>query len=624
MQRIVARALDKYVEARYQHVDELLADLRGEGKSGSQIVAPIGIKKGKPKRAMLVIATFAVVAIVATIVTIILLQKQPATPVAAQHRQVTFDGNVYISTRECFVNFSAISPDGQFVAYVIPKDSLYGVMVRDLSGGQPIEIFSGFELPRFLHWSPDGYELLLSAIMPNDEKVPPGHNYIIPRFGGKPQILPPTGYACWSPDGSQIAGTWVDLQPITFFDTSTGDTLDQVQVHGSKFFMNIDWSPIGNRLVFLTTDGQRETIWTVKTDGSRQQEVVKQQNGLWSPRWSRDGKAIYYLQSHGQTRNLMKIMISSSDGMPRDEQEILQTGLHAYGFTLSGENKKLSYTKYQSYSNLWLASVEGERRSQNIQTKKLTRGTSWFNSPALSPDGKNVVFEHLGQIYVMASEGGDMQQLTFLKSESLGPCWSPDGQALAFRSNGKIWQISVAGGTPHQFAKTDASQELSWSPGIYILYHRPGNQNFHVLDPQTEKERPLVANDSIGWIFTPRYSPDGKKVAVFWRRKDHGRSMWLISIEDTSQTLLLKGFLDPIQWSEDENWIYATNYGETPVRIYIIPVDGGEPKIFIPLPFEIIPIGGITMTPDGKRIICSVEENISDVWLMENFDPEVE
>ena len=33
---------------------------------------------------------------------------------------------------------------------------------------------------------------------------------------------------------------------------------------------------------------------------------------------------------------------------------------------------------------------------------------------------------------------------------------------------------------------------------------------------------------------------------------------------------------------------------------------------------------GISMTPDGKRIVCNVVELQSDVWLMENFDPEVE
>ena len=32
----------------------------------------------------------------------------------------------------------------------------------------------------------------------------------------------------------------------------------------------------------------------------------------------------------------------------------------------------------------------------------------------------------------------------------------------------------------------------------------------------------------------------------------------------------------------------------------------------------------IDITPDGKTIICNIEEKNSDVWMIENFDPDVE
>jgi hypothetical protein len=53
----------------------------------------------------------------------------------------------------------------------------------------------------------------------------------------------------------------------------------------------------------------------------------------------------------------------------------------------------------------------------------------------------------------------------------------------------------------------------------------------------------------------------------------------------------------------------------------MIPVTGGEAKTFVTLPFE--NISYISMHPNGKRVVCSVSETQSDVWLMENFDPEV-
>ena len=32
----------------------------------------------------------------------------------------------------------------------------------------------------------------------------------------------------------------------------------------------------------------------------------------------------------------------------------------------------------------------------------------------------------------------------------------------------------------------------------------------------------------------------------------------------------------------------------------------------------------VDVTPDGKTIVAAIQENISDVWMIENFDPDVE
>ena len=150
-------------------------------------------------------------------------------------------------------------------------------------------------------------------------------------------------------------------------------------------------------------------------------------------------------------------------------------------------------------------------------------------------------------------------------------------------------------------------------------------RNFHLLDPKTEAERPLLANDSLGWVFQPRYSPDGKNVAVHWSRADEADTgLWLISLEDSSQTLSCKGDLWPLEWPRDGNWMYVSNFVETPTKIFKIPASGGEPKTVVTLPFEgKVAFYELAMTPDGRSVVCAVSESVSDVWLMENFDPEV-
>jgi len=277
LQRIVDKALDKDKETRYQNIADLLTDLKREKKSSSEMAKPAMAKlaiakKREPKRAVLLSAVLTVFIILATFIIVNLLQKQTPSPVAVERRQITFDGNVYQAFNTYDVQ--AISPDGQFLAYVLEKDGAYSVLVRDLSGSQPIETAGGFEDVQDIRWSPDGSKLLFLASKLNEKEA---HHYLIPRFGGTPQILPPTYRACWSPDGSQIAGSWGNLHSILFFDTATGDTLDKIQLQGFTFFQDLDWSPVGDRLLFLAFDEElrQYTIWTVKIDGTQQQKVVE-------------------------------------------------------------------------------------------------------------------------------------------------------------------------------------------------------------------------------------------------------------------------------------------------------------------------------------------------------------
>jgi Tol biopolymer transport system component len=381
-------------------------------------------------------------------------------------------------------------------------------------------------------------------------------------------------------------------------------------------------------------------IWTIRTDGSQQQQVVEDSVIIYSPRWSSDGGAIYYLQPNGQSKDLMKVEIASATGKAKATAIRLQTGLQTgESFTLSKDNQRLLYNREFKFSNLWLVNPAGGNQAQTVKSRQLTTGTLFLLEPRISPDGQRIAFS-VGQlpqanIFVMPIAGGPMQQLTFLNSYNTNACWSPDGKEIAFGSTKgdkpRVWKISSEGGTPHRYENSELSESfgvrLAWSPGSQILYERPGNRNFYILNSTTEAERPLVPNDSVGWMFCPRYSPDGKSVVVHWNRHDKAdkniRGLWLISLEDSSQVRISDGLLLPIEWSADGKWIYAWDQSKRPIKILQIPASGGQPKTHATLSFDDIWADGISVTPDGKRIVCAVVETKSDIWLMENFDPEV-
>lgn len=92
--------------------------------------------------------------------------------------------------------------------------------------------------------------------------------------------------------------------------------------------------------------------------------------------------------------------------------------------------------------------------------------------------------------------------------------------------------------------------EIAWAPSKCILFQRPGNRNFHWVDPATGEEQSLVANDSVGWILDPHISPDGQQVAVYWNRRNLAdRETWVIFLHDSSVVRLRPGNSDPVGWS---------------------------------------------------------------------------
>ncbi len=113
-------------------------------------------------------------------------------------------------------------------------------------------------------------------------------------------------------------------------------------------------------------------------------------------------------------------------------------GFAATGLGISGNGKLLAisarYSKAETgQSKIWLV------RSDGTGLRQLTTGPGNDEMPALSADGKRVVFSRtVGQVsrkpdlYVMPTAGGDADQLTENGVEDVNPVFSPDGRSVAF------------------------------------------------------------------------------------------------------------------------------------------------------------------------------------------------
>jgi hypothetical protein len=106
-----------------------------------------------------------------------------------------------------------------------------------------------------------------------------------------------------------------------------------------------------------------------------------------------------------------------------------------------------------------------------------------------------------------------------------------------------------------------------------------------------------------------------------------------MGVRAASATASLHGpsFALPIGWSSDGEWIYAyegkraaargvTTYLEettTETKVLRVPRGGGPAQNMLDLPFE--EVGGVTITPDGRKVVAAVYSSRSDVWIVDNF-----
>ena len=213
--------------------------------------------------------------------------------------------------------------------------------------------------------------------------------------------------------------------------------------------------------------------------------------------------------------------------------------------------------------------------------------------------------------------------------EGYGAVWSPDGTRLAFVSSRggfeRVWVMRADGVSPEEVKDSPVGNPLlTWLPDGRLAWQTPGNQNYRIRDLRTGQDEYLLKDDSFGWVFLPQFSPRGDQVAVLWNRRMKRPSdlgLWLLSWPGREERRLTPQELRPIGWSTDGQWIYASPYqGRAVVRVS---ARTGKTERAGEFPVGTLQDNFCDLTPDRSAIICSLTEQKSDAWLIEDFDPAV-
>ena len=75
-----------------------------------------------------------------------------------------------------------------------------------------------------------------------------------------------------------------------------------------------------------------------------------------------------------------------------------------------------------------------------------------------------------------------------------------------------------------------------------------------------------------------------------------------------------------LAWTADGRRLLFGTGGNVKREVWTVPAGGGEPR---KLDLDVDKMNGVTMHPDGKRIAFTGGGYTNEVWVMENFLPEL-
>lgn len=221
----------------------------------------------------------------------------------------------------------------------------------------------------------------------------------------------------------------------------------------------------------------------------------------------------------------------------------------------------------------------------------------------MSPDGKMIAFrskrEGTWDIYTLATDGnGNATRLTRGMIYNGAPVWSPDGKRIAFESYARgdldIWVMNADGRQLVNLTEREKAHDFApaWSPnGKWIAFTswRTGTQQIFIVAADCKPVCPaLNLSQNKFDEHSPAWSPDSTKLA-FVSNRDGQRAIYVAEFVEgrygaapqlqNVRRLTFSGWDDAPAWSPDGTWIAFVSARPTRQPIYIVPAEGGMPRL---------------------------------------------
>ena len=359
------------------------------------------------------------------------------------------------------------------------------------------------------------------------------------------------------------------------------------------------FSPDGNQIAFswVGENGDNTDIYIKEIGGEGMRRLTTHagidSDAVWSPdgrsiaffRITEEGGAVYVMPSLGGVeRKLTEIS-------PLRPPQVLRGEM-----SWSPDGKTLVFPDRNSAAEplgLTVLNLEtGEKRALLPPVP----GSTGDYSPVFSPDGKTIAFnrsvggEPERDIYLIPATGGTPEKITSINTFLTSVDWLPDGKGIIYCATGGrtestgVWRVSLPSRAAERLAGREAGSvfgvvtarqegKMVWIRARYDLdIWRMGVQN-----GKADNRPPAKFLSSTTTETGVRYSPDGKKIAIFSDRS--GETQAWVADADGQNLTLFSGDRDKFEfpnWSPDGKKIAFDSRISGKYAIFVVPAQGGQ------------------------------------------------
>ncbi|MEW6733627.1 MAG: protein kinase [Acidobacteriota bacterium] len=520
---------------------------------------------------------------------------------------------------------AAISPNGQYTAYVIDDQGTQTLFIKPINGAEKI---------------------LVAAMQAE---------YIELRFSHDDRAL------------YYVRQDLSDRLPILYRIFFT-DGKEQKLIEGIN--PEITLSPDNRYIAYVRNNTEESVLFIAKTDGSSAQRLAvrKIPDRFATPAWSPDGKIIACsVRNLSNARFMAVIAITVVDGIERplspqhwmsikqlcwlangnslillanDEESPLwqiwrlsypegdvrriTSDVNNYGYiSLTADSRAMVTVRKSQTLNVWIMP-----NGETSRARLITSGASIYNGVAWSAQGRIFMQSQVSgnwDIWSMSADGSDQKQLTFEPSTEAFPTAADQDRYIIFVSdrNGKnnLWRMDFTGSNLKQLTEGSSDFSPQCTPdGKWVIYSSLVAGVRTLWRVSIEGGTPIRLTDKTSiW---PSISPDGKLIACYYEdRPNHPHAIAIIPFEGGAPIKLLPlpptANMGPFRWTPDGRAICYIDNNVGISNIWKQPLDNSAPKQLTE--FNSDRIFSFDLSHDGKQLICSRGVITNDVVLINNF-----